>query len=95
MDELPASSSRRYETAARLESIFDYYRLTGRRLEALHLYLTDGTSYQLYTGLAVPQNRVKEAAWYRAARQRPGRSVWVWRSRERCSPAKTGAEICC
>ena len=72
MDELPASSSRRYETAARLESIFDYYRLTGRRLEALHLYLTDGTSYQLYTGLAVPQNRVKEAAWYRAARQRPG-----------------------
>ena len=47
-------------------------RLTGRRLEALHLYLTDGTSYQLYTGLAVPQNRVKEAAWYRAARQRPG-----------------------
>lgn len=95
VDELPASSSRRYETAARLESIFDYYRLTGRRLEALHLYLTDGTSYQLYTGLAVPQNRVKEAAWYRAARQRPGRSVWVWRSRERCSPAKTGAEICC
>ena len=72
VDELPASSSRRYETAARLESIFDYYRLTGRRLEALHLYLTDGTSYQLYTGLAVPQNRVKEAAWYRAARQRPG-----------------------
>ena len=62
VDELPASSSRRYETAARLESIFDYYRLTGRRLEALHLYLTDGTSYQLYTGLAVPQNRVKEAA---------------------------------
>ena len=56
VDELPASSSRRYETAARLESIFDYYRLTGRRLEALHLYLTDGTSYQLYTGLAVPQN---------------------------------------
>ena len=53
VDELPASSSRRYETAARLESIFDYYRLTGRRLEALHLYLTDGTSYQLYTGLAV------------------------------------------
>lgn len=88
VDELPASSSRRYETAARLESIFDYYRLTGRRLEALHLYLTDGTSYQLYTGLAVPQNRVKEAAWYRAARQRPGRSVWAWRSRERCSPAK-------
>ena len=41
VDELPASSSRRYETAARLESIFDYYRLTGRRLEALHLYLTD------------------------------------------------------
>ena len=72
VDELPASSSRRHETAARLESIFDYYRLTGRRLEALHLYLTDGTSYQLYTGLAVPQNRVKEAAWYRAARQRPG-----------------------
>ena len=43
VDELPASSSRRYETAARLESIFDYYRLTGRRLEALHLYPTDGT----------------------------------------------------
>lgn len=95
VDELPASSSRRYETAARLESIFDYYRLTGRRLEALHLYLTDGTSYQLYTGLAVPQNRVKEAAWYRAARQRPGEVCVGVAEPGTLLSGKTGAEICC
>ena len=82
VDELPASSSRRYETAARLESIFDYYRLTGRRLEALHLYLTDGTSYQLYTGSRVVPRRPAEAggglcgcggAGNAALRQKPAR----------------------
>ena len=39
---------------------FGYYRLTGRRLAALHLYLKDGTAYELYTALAVPRQNVEE-----------------------------------
>lgn len=69
VNELPENASRRNTTEAQLEHMFEYYRMTDRQLAALHLYLADGTSYQLYTGLAVPQSYITSQPWYLDAKQ--------------------------
>lgn len=75
VQQLPQSAGERYEIQSALDDTFGYYRLTGHRLAALHLYLKDGTAYELYTALAVPRQNVEEMDWYRKALQQPERVV--------------------
>lgn len=73
--QLPQSMGERYAIQSSLDETFGYYRLTGRKLAALHLYLKDGTSYELYTALAVPRQDVERMDWYRAALETPEQVV--------------------
>ncbi|WP_367924708.1 HAMP domain-containing protein, partial [uncultured Ruthenibacterium sp.] len=73
--QIPETAGRRYEIQSDLDEMFGYYRLTGKRLAALHLYLKDGSAYELYTALAVPRQEVEQMDWYQKALENPEQVV--------------------
>lgn len=68
----PRTAGERYAVQSTLDDRFGYYRLTGRGLAGLHLYLRDGSAYEMYTALAVPLAEVARMDWYQQALAHPG-----------------------
>ncbi|MGN0971878.1 MAG: sensor histidine kinase [Aristaeellaceae bacterium] len=68
----PADSVERFDRAQRMQDIFSYYAFQADNVLAMHLYLKDGTVYDLLAGLAVPLTTVRQTACWKAAEAKPG-----------------------
>ncbi len=71
LETAPASQAQRYANTRQLQKVFEYFAFQDKDIEALHLYLTDGTYYALSTQLALPAASVQEEACFQRAMQTP------------------------
>ncbi|MBQ8537875.1 MAG: sensor histidine kinase [Clostridia bacterium] len=71
LDQLPADRQERYNHTQHFKRIFDYMAVRDENIEALHLYLTDGTYYDLAAGLAAPVAQAQAEPVYQQALKEP------------------------
>ena len=73
LEKLPQGRKERYDLGQYFKSIFDYIAFQDKHIEALHLYLSDGTYFDLVAGLAVPVEDAQAEACYQRALAEPNR----------------------
>lgn len=75
VEQLPATQMERYNNTNQLQKKFEFFAFQDKNIEALHLYLTDGTHYGLTAELALPEEAAREEQCYHRALETPNRIV--------------------
>ena len=71
LDALPESQAQRYANTRQLQETFEHYSFQDKNIEAMHLYLKDGSYYGLTAQLAVPVEEAMQENCYQKALQTP------------------------